>query len=556
MLKRNWSLILIILIALSLRIVGINNHPPGFTADEASNGYNAYSILKTGKDQYGNFLPLSFRSFGDYRPPLYGYLAVPFIALFGLNETATRAPSIIFGTLTVLLTYLISQKIFNNKKIALLAAFLLSISPWHILLSRMADLSTLSCFYLALGVYFLVSWVTKKNLNNLIFSSISFSLSAYSYHNARITGPILLILFGLLFRNKILKNRKQITLSLLIGLLIIVPLLYSFYQRPETLVRRAKYESIFHQGSVEIKLWNHQTLDPPNQIPILTRFLHNKPYYYFLEISKKYLQHLDLNYLFFTGDPHERFQTPGSGLLLLALLPFLFLGLVKTLSSKNKLAKFLGLWILASPLVATMGLFTPNSLHTLDQSVPVTIIISFGAFKTTSNFKRKKIIFTVLSFLLIVNFYQFIKGYFYEIPKSYQLSKNWFWGQKELAKEISILEPDYDSVYFIGGHFDIFLVFFKKYDPAKFQKQVEMDPEVDENGFERIASFDKYKFFTSLESLESLKNNEKKPKILFVSFEEEIPDSKIFGKKPEFKLIKKFTHGSGEAIFKLTESII
>jgi len=79
-------LLIVSLLSVSLFLYKLTSSPPCLNADEATNAYDAYSILKTGKDQYGNFLPLRFKSFGDYKLPLLTYLAIPFIKVFGLNE--------------------------------------------------------------------------------------------------------------------------------------------------------------------------------------------------------------------------------------------------------------------------------------------------------------------------------------------------------------------------------------------------------------------------------------------------------------------------------------
>ena len=105
-------LILILMLAAVLRFYQLGQIPPSLNWDEVSNGYNAYSILKTARDEHGNFLPLTFRAFGDYNPALSVYTLVPSIALFGLNEFAVRFPSALLGTLTVLLTYLMVKQLF------------------------------------------------------------------------------------------------------------------------------------------------------------------------------------------------------------------------------------------------------------------------------------------------------------------------------------------------------------------------------------------------------------------------------------------------------------
>src|SRR3989344_5777104 len=100
-------IVLIVLLAAILRFYQIDSNPPSLYWDEASLGYNAYSILKTARDEHGTFLPLTnFAAFGDYKPPGYIYVTVPAVWIFGLTEFAIRFPSAFFGTLTVLITYL------------------------------------------------------------------------------------------------------------------------------------------------------------------------------------------------------------------------------------------------------------------------------------------------------------------------------------------------------------------------------------------------------------------------------------------------------------------
>ena len=112
---KNYLLILIIFLAFFLRFYKIDEIPPALYWDEASLGYNAYSILKTARDEHGQFLPITnFAAFGDYKPPGYIYFTVPSIAVFGLNEFAIRFPSAFFGILTVLLAYFLTKRLFEN----------------------------------------------------------------------------------------------------------------------------------------------------------------------------------------------------------------------------------------------------------------------------------------------------------------------------------------------------------------------------------------------------------------------------------------------------------
>ena len=83
----------LLLLAAILRLSYLTGVPNGFHADEASIGYDAFSMLETGRDQYGEFLPLFSRSFGDYDESLYRFLTIPFVGLLGLTEFTTRLPA-------------------------------------------------------------------------------------------------------------------------------------------------------------------------------------------------------------------------------------------------------------------------------------------------------------------------------------------------------------------------------------------------------------------------------------------------------------------------------
>ena len=116
--KVTFILACIVGLALFLRIYKVTQIPPSLSWDEVSIGYNAYSILKTGRDEHGKFFPVdAFVAYGDYKPVLPVYLTVPFVALFGLNELAVRLPSVIAGTLTVFLTYFLVLGLFGKLKI-------------------------------------------------------------------------------------------------------------------------------------------------------------------------------------------------------------------------------------------------------------------------------------------------------------------------------------------------------------------------------------------------------------------------------------------------------
>ena len=192
-----WILSAIVILAAVLRLAGLDKYPAGFTPDEAAFGYNAYSLFKTGQDEWGTpFWQLLFtnlRSFGDYKMPLYAFLAVPSVAFFGLNEFSVRLPNAILAILAVVVIYLFGRKLTGNKVAAQIAALMLAISPWHIPLSRGAFEANLITFFLPLGIYLYLK-------NKYQLSVIIFSLSLYSYHSSRIIAPLALIGLFIIFK--------------------------------------------------------------------------------------------------------------------------------------------------------------------------------------------------------------------------------------------------------------------------------------------------------------------------------------------------------------------
>jgi 4-amino-4-deoxy-L-arabinose transferase-like glycosyltransferase len=192
--KRHLSfLLLIMLLGFVLRVFYLDKYPPGISWDEVSHGYNAYSILQTGKDEWGKFLPLSnFRAYGDYPLSLNLYLTIPSIAISGLNEFSIRFPHALLGTLTIAASYFLAFGITKSKKISLLTSLLVAIEPFNWFLSRFVAQSNLSVFFLtaALAAFF----NREKNKILMPLSVIFLGLTLYSYHTTRIVAPLILLL--------------------------------------------------------------------------------------------------------------------------------------------------------------------------------------------------------------------------------------------------------------------------------------------------------------------------------------------------------------------------
>jgi 4-amino-4-deoxy-L-arabinose transferase-like glycosyltransferase len=268
-------------------VVGIDAVPPSLYWDEVSQGYNAYSILKTGHDEHNEFLPLiRFQAFGDYKAPVYIYLDVLSIALFGQTEFAVRLPSALLGSLTVLTVYFLSRELLiDNKRkngIALAASFFLAISPWHIQLSRAAYEANIATFFTVLGVYFFLK--ARQNIYVLLPSVVSLVLAFYSFNAHRIFIPLMVLLMGLLFYKDFIPKLKQTVLIGFFGLLLLIPFLF-YLRTPESRLRFNEVNIFSDISRIEL---SNKLIESDGQ-SLFSRVIHNRRVLYALSYIENYL---------------------------------------------------------------------------------------------------------------------------------------------------------------------------------------------------------------------------------------------------------------------------
>src|SRR3990167_2912061 len=220
-------LLIIVMLALFLRLYDVGKVPAGIHRDEESNGYNAFSLLNTGKDRYGESFPILFRSFGSYQPPLYTYLAVIPIKLFGNTIQSVRLVSVFFGTALVLITFFFAQNLFKSKYkdgLSLVFALIIAISPIFIYFSRLVAEGNLGVtIFVASMLFFLVS-LRKSKL--FILGSFLLALSTHAYYSERIIAVIFLPLFLLIYKNYFLKNKTPVIIGATVFMIMMLPHLW------------------------------------------------------------------------------------------------------------------------------------------------------------------------------------------------------------------------------------------------------------------------------------------------------------------------------------------
>ena len=183
---------LILALSVFLRLWRIDEVPVSLFGDELDVGYHAYSILKTGRDYYGNFMPLHFHSLAEWRTPLYIYSCVPTVAVFGISPLGVRFPAAIFGVAGVAMMYFLVRKLFGDERLSVLAAGLMAVSPWSIQYSRAGFEVTELLFFLLAGMYMFLVGMEKGKW--LWVASVFLAFTPWIYSSAKLFTPIFIVL--------------------------------------------------------------------------------------------------------------------------------------------------------------------------------------------------------------------------------------------------------------------------------------------------------------------------------------------------------------------------
>lgn len=450
--------------------------PVGFHRDEAFLGYNAYSILKTGSDISGNFLPIHLESF-YFSPDGYSYLSIPFIFLFGLNSFSIRFASFLFGFLTIPLLYFLSLKLFEKNKnkelISLFSSFFLAISPWHINLSRTATDNVIVVFFLTLGV---LVYVSSQKTNYLRFLSyLFFGINTFIYQAPRFFMPFLIPILFLFTSWRQKRDREKLLLEIVLFLVVIIaPILIILSNK--NLTARISDLSIFNHPQTKLVIQEQATIDSVAGLPYpLIRLFHNKITGYFLTVSENYFKHFSFDFLFLDKGFPDRYRIPGSGLLYIFQLPLILIGLFLLFKKEIRIGAFLSLWILISFVGSALTFDDiPNLQRTLFAVVPFSILSAYGVMGAKELFKAGKssiFFYTVLTLVILYSLSYYIVQYFIQ-GKVY---RPWYRqdGYRELVLKVDSLLPKYKKAVITNRETapTIFFLLYGNYDPKEFQKE-------------------------------------------------------------------------------------
>jgi 4-amino-4-deoxy-L-arabinose transferase-like glycosyltransferase len=329
----------------------VSHNSPGFFVDEASIAYNAYTVSKSGVDEYGYSCPIYFRAFGEYKSPVYIYLLAALYWFTGPSVSVARTLSAVLGLIAAILLGLLAARITQRRWAGLLIFVIVLITPWMFEISRLVF--EVSLFPALLSGFLLLlyraskrevwSWRIAAGLGVLL------GLMVYTYAIGRLLAPLFAL--GLTFFLTRRRWRKVVLTWVIFGIALL-PLVVFAVRNPGALSERYKFVTYVKPG------------DTNTQIAI--RFVQN------------YVGNFSLRSWLIKGDPEPRHHLPFMGSLLVGMVILAALGFVLVLLRHRREAwwRFVIYGLAVAPIPASLTL---DHFHTLRLiALPVFLFVLTG----------------------------------------------------------------------------------------------------------------------------------------------------------------------------------
>ncbi len=533
----------IFIVAAFFRFYNLTLVPPSPSLDEVSIGYNAYSILHTGKDEYGVSWPLLLRAYDDFRPALYVYFTIPFVWLFGLTAEAVRLPSVMLSLITVYVVYcigkLIGKKYLSFERLGDVAAAILAISPWHIYLSRLGHEANLGLALVALGVYFFLRAVVTSSRNAWLFAAISFGLSVHGYQSQKIISPLLLIFGGALYWKAIWHEKKKVMFAAAVGLIIAIPAV-TVTLSPQGMVRFRGTSAFADDAAIVVAAREKYIAakESENRIAQIfqSRYVTNAVIF-----ATNYVSHFSPAWLF-AGGEREAHKVPGLGLMYVWELPLLLFGLWAIIASRlpRRLQAFLLISIFISPIPASLTTQAPHAMRAYTFIPLLQVVEAFGVWWIVRRLSKQqlRILAVVVGMVVSMGLSKFWQGYFVRFPV--EQSDAFQYAMKEAVSYARVSEASYQKIEFSnqGALYQsyMFFLFYTRFNPGEYLR---LGGTIS-GGYEEAHSIGKYAFGIIPARYEDMKKS-----VLYIYDSAMVPQGA--------KVIKRFIDAGGkEAIVAAT----
>lgn len=502
------TVLVVLFFSFFIRVVSLEHIPAGFTWDEAAIGYNGYAVWETRRDEWLHRLPVSFKSFGDYKAPLAIYIngfftyvlsfdflkktEIPVLAqlsatmsqMFNLNVWTVRIPFVLSGMLGILGLLLLTQLLLHvfftvkkesSQKIALVLGVYMSISPWHIHFTRAGFESGMSLTFLIWMEYFLLEFLqtlqhskvgkTWKKLLWVLLSVLFLAATMYTYHSAKIVAPILYVCTIFLFHHWGRIVAKASLIPLIVGLVFSTVLL-----RPMVIdTLQGSGGERFSQTSVFTK--NSDATMASKLEVIVSNYLHHfSPQFLFFGETTT-LRHGD-------GQWGVLYVLDGVCIVITLFLYFQKKGKLIESKLQKKFIGFAVFWICIGLIPASIGTEIPHANRALLALPGFLLLSGIGFVEIGYLFSEKVRIFTcslrdVVAVLFTISYLSLSLGYFTHYFKVYakESEQDFYYGYVQAMEFAKHYEDGVDKILFTSkyGQPYIYALFVRKTNPIWYQ---------------------------------------------------------------------------------------
>lgn len=477
--RRAWPLLLaIVALAAALRSYRLESIPPGLYLDEASVGVEAHALATTGKGSHGE-PPILFRALDDWKHPMYVWATAVSEAALGPTKLAVRLPAVVFGTLTVLLLALLALELTGDVRAALLAAFVLAITPWHVHYSRAWEAITLD-FGLVLALWLFARAKRLGGRSRFALAGAAFGLVLYTYVTAKVLVPAFLVALALIewrdwkwtsfITNRVLKHAESLPAPPVKLGPIELPLPRRAVEPSDVLAALTAFVLIAAPlAVVEVQHFS----EIQTRFRAVSVFREESP---LAAMGRSYVAHLHPVFLFVTGDANRRHGIPGLGLLLLATSPFVVVGLFRALARRTAEQLLLLAWLAIYPLGAFLtseGI--PHATRSIAAAPLFALLAASGVTVTLDRVlspRGRAALAVIAALAFLGNAAFFFKVYFTTYAR--EAGPAWISGVEELVPELVARRKELRRVHFMPGPRGVALLrehilFLTRFDP-------ELDP--------------------------------------------------------------------------------
>lgn len=462
--KINWIIFSILTVASLFRLPYLNTHMPSLYGDEIAIGYNAFSIMKTGRDEFGKFMPLQFQSWGDQKNPVYIY-SVAIVQLFtGATGASVRIPSAIAGILAVYITYRIVLLLNLGTGVALASSLLLALTPWHIHISRGGYEANLALTLGLASVYYLLN---KKHFRSVLY----LGLACYTYYTTKLFAPglILMVWAWQVYGKERVKWVKPFFNYWLMTIAIAIPALYlAFFAGGQV---RFQNINIFVDKTIVPRVERGRNFFDESR-GIVAKVLENRITYNIQDFATYYFDNFSGQFLFVGGDSNVRYGIANHGMLYLLDAPLVIIGILLMFHKNRRVWYLLVGWLLLAPLPTALvgrayGLRSLAMLPVLQIFAAYTLV-NFYSWANKANIRKLLFGTFLATYLISVSIWTMRYIYQYQSYGRYWYDSTMF----EALQFAKKYESEYDNIIITQsyGETSMYYAYYNQIDPRVYKQ--------------------------------------------------------------------------------------